>query len=122
MIYMIERKGFVCVMLGIAVVLAGGRFARADDFEKFQERARQQKKELISKLKDQHAPCIVTLEFVAKESFRGQEHKYEMEAPGVMVSADGLGLIDFDRAGRAKTGSTGGMVITIGESVSLITK
>ncbi len=92
MIDMKERSALVCVMLGIAVVLAGGRSARADDFEKFQERARQQKKELISKLMDQHAPCIVTLEFIAKESFGGQEQKYEMEAPGVMVSPDGLVL------------------------------
>ncbi len=42
-------------MLGMALVLAGGHSARADDFEKFQERARQQKKELISKLTDQHS-------------------------------------------------------------------
>ena len=92
MTYMKKRNGSVCVMLGIAVVLAGGRAAWADDFEKYQERARQQKKELISKLKDQHAPCIVTIEFIAKESMMGQEQKNEMEAPGVMVTSDGLVL------------------------------
>ena len=92
MIHMKERNGLVCVMLGIAVVLAGGRAARADDFEKFQERARQQKKDLISKLMDQHAACIVTVEFIAKESFMGQERKSEMESLAVMVSPDGLVL------------------------------
>ena len=92
MIHMKERNGLVCVMLGIVVVLAGGRAARADDFEKFQERARQQKKELISKLIDQHARCIVTVEFIAKESFMGQERKSEMESLAVMVSPDGLVL------------------------------
>ena len=92
MIHMKERNGLVCVMLGIVVVLAGGRAARADDFEKFQERARQQKKELISKLIDQHALCIVTVEFIAKESFMGQERKSEMESLAVMVSPDGLVL------------------------------
>ena len=92
MIHMKERSGLVCVMLGIAVVLAGGRSAGADDFEKFQERARQQKKDLISKLMDQHALCIVTVEFIAKESFMGQERKSEMESLAVMVSPDGLVL------------------------------
>ena len=92
MIHMKERNGLICVMLGIAVVLAGGRSARADDFEKFQERARQQKKDLISKLMDQHAACIVTVEFIAKESFMGQERKSEMESLAVMVSPDGLVL------------------------------
>ena len=92
MTYMKKRNGIVCMMLGIAVVLAGSRSARADDFEKFQERARQQKKDLISKLTDQHAPCIITVEFISKESFMGREQKNEMEAPGVMVSPDGLVL------------------------------
>ena len=92
MIHTQERNGFVCVLFGIAVVLAGGRSARADDFEQFQERARQQKKDLISKLTDQHAPCIVTVEFISKESFMGQERKNEMESLAVMVSPDGLVL------------------------------
>ena len=120
MIYMNERKGFVCAMLGIAVVLAGGRSARADDFEKFQERARQQKKELISKLTDQHAPSIVTIEFISKESFMGQERKNEMEAPGVMVGPNGLVLTANSRlqglmsmamgmAGGMMSGMMGGM-------------
>ncbi len=92
MIHMKKRNGSVCVMLGLAVLLAGTHSARADDFEKFQERARQQKKDLIRKLTEQHAPCIVTIEFISKESFLGQERKNEMEAPGVMVSPDGLVL------------------------------
>ena len=122
MIHMKKRNGLVCVMLGIAVVLAGGRSARADDFEKFQERARQQKKELISKLTDQHALCIVTIEFISKESFMGmgQEQKNEMEATGVMVSPDGLVLAANSRlqgfmamamrmGGAALGGMMGGM-------------
>ncbi len=120
MIHMKERSGLVCVMLGIAVVLAGGRSAGADDFEKFQERARQQKKELISKLTDQHAPCIVTVEFISKESFMGQERKNEMEATAVMVSPDGLVLAANSRlqgmmsmamsmGGAALGGMMGGM-------------
>ena len=117
MIHMKKRNGLVCVMLGIAVVLAGGRSARADDFEKFQERARQQKKDLISKLMDQHALCIVTVEFIAKESFMGQERKNEMESPAVMVSPDGLVLAANSRlqgvgalAMRMRGGSPDGML------------
>ena len=120
MIHTQERNGFVCVLLGIAVVLAGGRSARADDFEKFQERARQQKKDLISKLTDQHAPCIVTVEFISKESFMGQERKNEMESLAVMVSPDGLvlaansrlqGFMSMARSmgGAALGGMMGGM-------------
>ena len=117
MIHMKKRNGLVCVMLGIAVVLAGGRSARADDFEKFQERARQQKKDLISKLMDQHALCIVTVEFIAKESFMGQERKNEMESLAVMVSPDGLVLAANSRlkgfgalAMRMRGGSPDGML------------
>ncbi len=113
MIHMKKRNGSVCVMLGIAVVLAGSNSARADDFEKFQERARQQKKELISKLTEQHAPCIVTIEFIAKESMMGQEQKNEMEATAVMVSPDGLVLAANSRLQGMMSmamGMMGGMV------------
>jgi hypothetical protein len=101
------------VLLGIAVVLAGGRSARADDFEKFQERAAKEKKELISKLKAQHAPCIVTLKFISKESFMGREQKNEMEASAVMVSPDGLVLAANSRLQGMMTmamSMAGGMV------------
>lgn len=86
------QKSLRGAALVAAVMLVCNSAARADDFEKFQERARQQKKELISKLIDQHALCIVTVEFISKESFMGQESKNEMESLAVMVSPDGLVL------------------------------
>lgn len=66
--------------------------ADKDDFEKFREQAEARKKETINKLMKDQAPAIVTIEFIAKESIMGQEQKNEMEATGVMVSADGLVL------------------------------
>lgn len=108
-----KRNGLVCVMLGIAVLLAGGRSARADDFEKFQERARAQAKKTISNLTQERGPSIVTLRFIAKETnFMGQQEKYEMEVPAVVLTPDGLLLTASSRLqgfGAFFMGMVGGM-------------
>ncbi len=113
MIHMKERNGLVCVMLGIAVLLAGGHSARADDFEKFQERARAQAKKTISNLTEARGPSVVTLQFIAKETnFMGQQEKYEMEAPAVVLTPDGLLLAASSRLqgfGAFMMGMMGGL-------------
>ncbi len=88
----VHKNTVSAVAWSVVVVLTCAVAARADDFEKYQERARAEKKKTIRMLTDRHAPSVVTVEFVAKESFMGQERKNEMEAPAVMVSPDGLVL------------------------------
>lgn len=85
-----QTRKLLVITLSSLGILATAASARAGDFEDFQKQAKAEKKATIVRLIDQKAICIVSLEFIAKESFMGQEQKNEMAAPAVMVSADGL--------------------------------
>ncbi len=67
----INGRIFRGAALFAAVMLTCNSAARADDFEKFQERARAQVKKTISNLAKERGPSIVTLRFIAKESMMG---------------------------------------------------
>ncbi len=62
------QKSLRGAALVVAVMLACNSAARADDFEKFQERARAQAKKTISNLAEARGPSVVTLQFIAKET------------------------------------------------------
>lgn len=90
--YMLRMRNMSRVILGALVMLSCTAASKADDFEKFREQAAARKKETIKMLTAERAPSVVTIEFVAKETFMGQEQKNEMEAPAVMVGPHGLVL------------------------------
>lgn len=93
-----QMSRLLVITLGSLGMLCGGASARADDFEKFQKRARAQLKKTISNLTEQRGPSIVTLRFIAKETnLMGQQEKYEMEAPAVVLTPDGLMLAASSR-------------------------
>ena len=90
--YMLRMRNVSRAVLGALLMLSCTAAAKADDFEKFREQAAARKKETIKMLTAAYAPSVVTIEFVAKETFMGQERKNEMEAPAVMAGPNGLVL------------------------------
>ena len=90
--YMLRMRNMSRAVLGALVMLSCTAAAKADDFGKFREQAAAEKKKTIKMLTAAYAPSVVTIEFVAKETFMGQERKNEMEAPAVMAGPNGLVL------------------------------
>lgn len=88
----LRKRNMSRAVLGALVMLSFAAASKADDFEKFKKQAAAESKKTIKMLTDERAPSVVTIEFVAKETFMGQEQKNEMEAPAVMASPNGLVL------------------------------
>lgn len=64
----------------------------AEDYERLRRVAVEKGKQAIRKLIAERAGGIVTIKFILKHSFMGEESKEEMEAVGIMAGADGLVL------------------------------